>query len=45
MKIALLAAAAALTLAGCSAADLDDAAERARSTETVTATQTAEADR
>lgn len=43
MKIALLAAAAALTLAGCSAADLSDAAERARSTETVTATQTAEA--
>ena len=43
MKIALLAAAAALTLAGCSAADLDDAVERARSTETVTATQTAEA--
>lgn len=43
MKIALLAAATALTLAGCSAADLDDAVERARSTETVTATQTAEA--
>ena len=43
MKIALLVAAAALTLAGCSAADLSDAAERARSTETVTATQTAEA--